>query len=537
MSVAMAHTRAIVWAQWRTLRNFYPRMGIGWTAVVGTIWYGFWTLLAVAIALMLSRPENPTIIGIVLPGLLLLIFLYWQLMPLLMAASGASLDLRKLQAYPIPNGQLFGVEVLLRVTAALEVLVVLAGIAVGVIWNPSMPSWGVLALLPFIAINLLLGVGMRDAIARILARRRIREGAFFLLILCAALPQILLTRGRGFQDRIVGEFARKAWIGWPWTAVANILQGEDILNSAVVLTGWCMATAVFGYWQFKRTLAFDAQAASARTGGPATRAGLAERLFRLPSVLLADPLGALVEKEVRFLSRSPRFRLVFLMGFTFGLLVWLPVALGRPGMSSFFLRSNYLTVISVYSLLLLSEACFWNSFGFDRSGAQIYFLAPIPFATVLIGKNITALVFIALEIGTIALVCRVLGMPMDLVGLIEAFAVAGVISIFLLSAGNQMSVRQPRGVNPASSFRTGAAGRLQAILFVIYPIAFLPVGLAYLARYASNSQAAFFGVLALDAIVGMLFYKLALDSAVKAAEQLKEKIVTALSRGDGPIAA
>ncbi len=39
-----------------------------------------------------------------LPGGLLLIFLYWQVVPLLMAATGSSLELRKLRAYPIPAG-------------------------------------------------------------------------------------------------------------------------------------------------------------------------------------------------------------------------------------------------------------------------------------------------------------------------------------------------------------------------------------------------------------------------------------------------
>ena len=45
--------------------------------------------------------------------------------------------------------------------------------------------------------------------------------------------------------------------------------------------------------------------------------------------MLADRFGVLVEKDIRFLSRAPRFRLVFLMGFTFGLLIWLPLAFGR----------------------------------------------------------------------------------------------------------------------------------------------------------------------------------------------------------------
>jgi ABC-2 type transport system permease protein len=315
------------------------------------------------------------------------------------------------------------------------------------------------------------------------------------------------------------------------------MQGQDTLKSLAIILAWLAAAGLFSYWQFRRTISFDAQAASARPSGGSNTSGLLERFFRLPSILLGDPLGALVEKEVRFLTRSPRFRLVFLMGFTFGLLIWLPVALGRQGASQSFLSTNYLTVVSVYSLILLSEACFWNFFGFDRSAAQIYFLAPISFSQVMIGKNLSALFFIALEIGMIALVCGLLGMPLRPRTLAESFGVAAVISVFLLAAGNQLSIRQPRAMNPAASFRSGASGRVQAVLFVIWPIAFLPVGLAYLARYAFASEAAFFGVLALDAAIGAIVYKLSLDSAVAAAEQLKEQIVTALSRGEGPITA
>ena len=46
----MKQARAILWAQWRTVRNSYPRAGIGWTAVIGFVWYGFWLVAAVAAA-------------------------------------------------------------------------------------------------------------------------------------------------------------------------------------------------------------------------------------------------------------------------------------------------------------------------------------------------------------------------------------------------------------------------------------------------------------------------------------------------------
>ena len=528
----MNPARAILWGQWRSLRNSFLRgRGIGWSAFVGLIWYGIWVAAAFAVMLLTSSQVSGS-----LAGVFLLVFLYWQVVPVLMAASGASLDLRKLQAYPIPVPQLFGLEAMLRVTVAIEVILILTGAGIGIMRNPVLQPWNALGLVPFAAFNLVLGVASRDTIARILARRRLREAAFFLLILCAALPQILFTRGRGFQSRLRALITRESWPGWPWTATADFLRGHGQLRSLAILVAWLAAAGLFSYWQFRRTMFFDLEAASARPSSKST-SGWRERFFRIPSMLLRDPLGALVEKEVRFLTRSPRFRLVFLMGFTFGLLVWLPVALGRQGGSQSFLGSNYLTVVSVYSLLLLSETCFWNFFGFDRSAAQVYFLAPIPFARVMIGKNLSALFFIALEIGMIALVCGLLGMPLGLRTLAESFGVAAVITIFLLSAGNQLSVRQPRAMNPAASFRSGASGRAQAFLFVVYPIAFVPVGLAYLARYAFDSEAAFFGVLAVDAAIGAIVYKLSLDSAVAAAEELKEQMVTALSRGEGPITA
>jgi ABC-2 type transport system permease protein len=532
----MKHARAILWAQWRTQRNSYLRGGAAWTTVIGLIWYGTWLVAAVAVASVMANPESVNLLHAILPGGLLLVFLYWQVVPLLMAATGASLDLRKLQAYPIPLRQLFAIEVLLRVTAAIEMFLVLLGAAAGIALNPGLPGWGALAIGPYILFNLFFAVGMREVVARVLAHKRMREFAFLALVLCATLPQFFATRG----NRMMGPFrmllAGEPGRAWPWTAAANLAQSRDIAHSLAYLASWCVIASVFGLWQFSMSLSFDAQAAGAGRIRPLGRPGPLERVYRLPSLLFRDPLGALVEKEVRFLMRSPRFRLVFLMGFTFGLVVWLPIAFGRSGASRTFLGGNYLTVVSVYSLLLLSEVCFWNSFGFDRSAAQIYFLAPVSFSKVLVGKNISAMLFIGLEIVAVTAACALLGMPLDPVKLAESFSVAAVMTVFLMGGGNLLSVHQARGVNPDSPFRATAAGRVQAVLFVVYPIAFLPAALAYLARWAFSSEAAFFGVLAFDAVVGIVVYRIVLESAAKAAESSRETFIAALAAGDGPIA-
>src|SRR5262249_22663153 len=147
----------------------------------------------------------------------------------------------------------------------------------------------------------------------------------------------------------------------------NFIQGHTALVSGALIAAWTLAAALFAHWQFNRTLNFDAQAARAHPVRARGRFGLMGRFYQIPSKLFPDPFGALVEKEIRFLARSPRFRMVFLMGFTFGLVVWLPMVFNRTGDARPIMGDHYLTAVSVYALLLLGEACFWNLFGFDRS--------------------------------------------------------------------------------------------------------------------------------------------------------------------------
>ena len=171
-----------------------------------------------------------------MPGGLLLIFLYWQVVPLLMAATGASLDMRKLKAYPIPVRQLFAIEVLLRVTAAIEMFLVLLGAMIGILLNPRLPALGALAILPYMVFNLLLAVGVRDLVVRLLARKRIREFAFLTLVLGAASLQFLLARDAlsgGLRVVAKGDVLKV----WPWTAAANLAQGRDVAVSLIYSAG------------------------------------------------------------------------------------------------------------------------------------------------------------------------------------------------------------------------------------------------------------------------------------------------------------
>ena len=525
---------AIIWAQWRTTRNHFPRSNkaaLAVNAFLTIVWYGGFAFLAGLVAILLSNPEELGFIHDVLPTALLLCFLYWQLIPVLMASLGSSLDIKKLLVYPIPTGQLFSLEVLLRISTGVEMLLLMTGAGLGLLLNRAIPFWAPFTLLVFVIFNLFCSAGVRDLLVRLMARKRLREIVALLVVLLAALPQLLVFAG--FQNRIRRLFSGEPAPYWPWAATARLAQGDASLVNMGVLLIWTAAAYLFGRWQFERSLAVDAPERSAASAGRKTsRIGW---LYRLPSAFVPDPLAALIEKELRFLSRAPRFRLVFLMGFSFGLLIWAPIAFGQATSHHSLVAENYLTFVSVYALLLLTDALFWNCFGFDRSAAQIYFLVPLKMSTVLMGKNLAAAFIVCLEIASITIVCTLLRMSVTPIQILEALAVTTVVTMYLLTIGNLSSVYNPRSVNPAKSFRTAASGRTQAVLMLTFPLALTPVLLAYLARYAFNSEWAFFGVLLGGLMLGVVVYSYSLGSAVKTAEERKEQIITVLGQGEGPI--
>lgn len=530
--------RAVLWAQFRILRNFYPRSGRMATAfatVLTFFWYSLWTALAVFIAGVLRHPEPGVDLAKVLSNGLLLVFAYWQLVPLILVSSGMSLDLRRLAVYPISDGELFWMEVLLRITTSLEMLIVLAGAAVGLLANPYFPAWTPLVLPAFVLLNLLVGVAVKDLLTRLLAQRGWRELVVLLFVSLAALPQYISAFGMPVWVKGLLKIAPPIWL--PWSATASLLLGQPLAIPLSVLAGWLSLTYLFARWQFARSLRFDRDETKAAEDVGA-RSGLIEHFYCLPRRFLSDPLAALLEKELRFLSRAPRFRLVFLMGFSFGLMIWLPIALGRLGPSSrsSFLTDNFLTVVCIYALTLLAEVAFWNHLGFDQAAAQLYFLAPISYRTVIVAKNLAGFAFLILELAAIFLVMVGLRLPLRPQQFLEAIAVTLVLGLFLASVGNAGSTLYPRPIDPSQSWRSSSAGRFHTLLLLFYPLASAPILLAYAARYVLESALAFYGVLLLGVGVGFAIYRVVLEFAATRAERDREKIISALSATAGPVA-
>jgi ABC-2 type transport system permease protein len=528
---------AILWAQWRALWNI--RAGEGrWGRAIGlaggAIWYGLWALVGIG-AFAVGREIGPDHLARGVPWALLVISSYWQLAPILSASLGASLDIRKLLFYPIPRGELFRVELLLRAFAGMEMLLVVAGGTLGLLINPAVPPWAPLpAAALFIAFNLFTAAGVRSLLDRLMSYKRVRETAIFAVVLLAALPQILI--GADLPPVIAHFFSEAPRFLWPWTAAARLALGAEPALAALALAGWVAVALAFGRRQFYRGLAFDFEARAAADRAAGTGLRWSEAFYRLPGAFFRDPFAALMEKELRSLLRTPRFRLLFLMGFSFGVLMWWPMysrglAQGEEA------NSNYTVAIVLYAVVLLSDAVVWNVFGFDRSAAQLYFSMPVPLSKALAAKNAAAVVFIVLDVAIVTSICALVRLPVPAARVAESYAVALVLCVYLTAAGNLASVYQPRASNPDNSWGRSNRSHTALLLLAAYPVLALPVALAYGARYAFESELWFYGTLFFAATAGVVFYFVAMDSALRAAESRKEKLLAALSESAGPVAA
>ena len=535
---------AILRAQFLSMRIGASR-GATLGIVTGAIWYGMWCFVAGALYLVSGRADAAQLdrgLPLVLAG----VCAYWQLIPVISASMGSGLDLRKLLVYPAPHEKLFLVEVLLRLTTGAEMVLVLVAGTLGLLRNPLAGGWAaapglVPAILIFILFNLLLASGVRSLLERLLTNRKIRELLGILLLSVYVVPRLLTYTGvrPGASN---GLFRAVSAAVFPWAAAAHaglpLAPGESRWLGLLSLGVWTLLAWWFGRAQFERNLRYDAIAAQATPlRDTASRAQVwKDRFYRLPSLIWPDPVAAMVEKELRSLARAPRFRMVFIMGFTFGLAVWFPAMAGRHDRHAT-LPQYFLIVVCVYALTLLGQVSYWNCFGFDRSAAAIYFIAPQPLRKTLIGKNIASMVFVYLEVLVLIGISLALRLTSGWSNAVETLLVVGICSLYLLGIGNLSSVHYPRGLSPERVSQGGSAGRFQGLIFLLYPFTLLPVFLAYLARWALGSELAFALVMGIAATIGGVVYWIAMESAVHTANRRREQILRDLSGGEGPVAA
>ena len=534
----------IAWAQFRTMRNHLPRTTTGAILVwiLSLLWYGLFVALAVALVRLI--PEVP--LGDVrywMPVGLLGVFAFWQLLPLFTLSSGWSLQLNKLQIYPVPTSSLFGIEVFLRITGAPEMIFVVTGAVIGLLRHPAVPLWAPPSLwLLFIPFSLFLSLAVRELVLHSFNRKGFRELFAVLLVSIGVVPQLLLAGKHSVDPRYV-HFARNPFT--PWHSFAEFSAGRASVVNLLAMIGWTGLAYVLARWQFEKSLVQEDGFNSGRSvggtsvvsaSGRSSRESVRQRLIAIPSRLFADPFGALLQKEFQTLLRMPRFRVILGMACLFSVMIFIPILLnGITGGRNTFINNNFLAVVTLYGVLMMSDSVLLNVFGFDRRATQIYFLAPVPLKTVLQAKNLAAITFIVFQSVVVMLFATLMHIRITVFNVIDAVCAAAVVSVFFLCVGNLMSVSMARPMDPTQTFKKQAGGKMQLWFLLCSLGMFLLVGFGFLARWALQSDWALPGVLAVELVIGLVAYHIATESAVERAFRERERIIDTLSKGASPV--
>ena len=524
---------AILWAQLRVSRNHFRRTTFGavlsW--IVTALWYSLFVALAVLAAITIPELSMKTLRA-GLPIALLVLFLYNQTIPLLTLSTGWSLQINKLQVYPIRASALFGLEVLLRVTSTPEFFVVVMGGMIGLLRRPDVPVAGALCLVLFIPFNLLLQLAAREFILHAFQKNRFREILTILFVSIGVLPQLLIRTGLGIKLKpYFVMFANGQ--GTPWQAASALSLGQAPLLNLAILAGWTLLVFALARRQFANGLIQD----DAFRAGVSTSASEREPSNSfLDSIgnLFQDPVAALVQKELRSLVRMPRFRVTLGMACIFSTVLFLPMMMRESGGGHFFGGKNIYPFANLYSLLLLSDVLLLNIFGTDRGAAQIYFLTPTPLKAVFKAKNVVAWLFILVINLLVALITFFVahGSPINI---LAGFLSSGVAAIYLMWAGNLLSVMTPRPSDPSSTMQKKGNAKNQLWILACTIGMGLLVGFAYLARWALDSDWALIGVLVLEFVIGYVVYRVALDTAVERGMAGRERMIDILSKTNSPI--
>jgi ABC-2 type transport system permease protein len=472
------------------------------------------------------------------------VFLFWQFFPVLASAFSENIDSSNLLRFPLTFRSYFLVRIAF---GSLE-----PATAVGILWSlgivagitaaaPRLFFVAALALLAFAVLNILLGRMIYVWVEKWLARRRTREllgVIFFLFIISFQLINPLILRfGKG-AGSVVTHFSAQALPlqrflppGLAADSIAGAIRGNFLRSFGDVLLQCFYAAIILWLLNLRlraQYLGENLSEAVARTAQPAARGSAEHPGWNIPGV--PGPIAAVVEKEFHYLSRSGPMLFTFVMPvvilviFRFG-----SPRTGDPG--GILARASDLAfpVGAAYTLLMLTNLVY-NTFGGDAVGVQFFYLSPVRFREILLGKNLAHSLVIAIEIFLVWLGTCFLYRPPS--AEIAAATITGVVFglIVNLAAGNLLSLYTPKKIDYGTFGRQRASGTTAIASLGIQAVTIGLCALALIAARASGRIWVATLVFVFLIVLAAAGYILVLNQVDSVALKRREALITELSR-------
>jgi ABC-2 type transport system permease protein len=346
------------------------------------------------------------------------IFIFWQIFPIFAVSFGKGFQFRTLLRFPFSAsafyliGLAYGLADFPAIASTCWILAMTVGSAVAM---PSLLPVLLVVVPLFILLNVTIERLVSSWLERLLSRRRTREIFFAFFLLSVFALQFLSPMQRTYGRR----FSPAAFLGmlkylapFPPSLSARVLSGAVLHDPANVAIGLAALLAFVSFFTLLLWQRFMAQYRGEELSeGAAPRARVvlrsattAKQVPQETSVagssfsLVSPGVGAMVRKEYFYLLRN---------GFGFLLLVLPPAQVlifstqfagrhpvfGGKGVST----ETFFPGMMAYTILLLMGPAY-NAFAYESRGIQTYFMAPLRFRDVLMGKNLVSATVMVIEV-------------------------------------------------------------------------------------------------------------------------------------------
>ena len=470
------------------------------------------------------------------------IFVWWQVFPFFAAGFGASFEFRTLLRFPLSRrafyliGLAYGMADFSSLAAVCWLVALTAGVCAV---QPGLLPAMLLVCGVFVLLNVTLERLIGSWLERLLARRRARELFFALFILAMLSLQFITPLLERYGNTAAPMVSR--WL--PYLApFPGSLAGNAIADAAQGSVGG-MLSAVAGLVVYVVILSsvlwlrFAAQYRGeelSETSSPLHRIGV-RNATRDESTdglrCLPAQVAEVLRKEFHYLLRN---------GFSFVLLILPPMMIliftmqsngrhahGVSTLSSS--RSAFFPGMMGYLILVLMSPAY-NCFAYEGRGIQTYFMSPVRFREIFLGKNLMMAGVIAVEI-TLSIVVFSFRVGLPGAPIVVATLAAIVFTVVgQFAIANWSSLTFPRKLNFGQMRGQRQSGMAVLVAFgAQIMLGGISTLLFFIGHWTGNPwlPAEAFVFLAAAAIAG---YVASLDPLSNYAEQRKETLIEAFCR-------
>jgi ABC-2 type transport system permease protein len=405
-----------------------------------------------------------------LPVLLWPVFLFWQLFPVMASAFTENLDSSNLLRFPLTFPSYFLIRIAygsLDPSTAMGSLWLL-GMAIGIAWaSPPLFFIAAPVLLLFAIFNILLARMFFTWVERWLAQRRTREivGVLFLFMVIGVqfVGPLLRHFGNRSQPAVSRVFVESLPVerllppGLAAQSIAHFLRAEYVLTFGSIALLCTYTLAVLWLLNLRLRAQYRGENLSeavARAVAPAGKQKI-QLGWNIPGV--SGAVSAVLEKEIHYLSRSGPMLFTLVMPVV--VLLIFRFSPGKTDSAGGLLghASNLaFPVGAAYTLLILTNLVY-NSFGADAAGIQFYFVSPVRFHEILLGKNLTHSLVLVVEMVLVWAGACLLYRPPSFDVLLATITGVFFALVVNLTAGNLFSVYTPKKVDLSTLGRQRAS--------------------------------------------------------------------------------